>query len=120
MDRALTVAALLSIALVLMVIQSLRRAHIRVEYSMSWLLAGISIYVLSQWQGALQWLGELMGIRYPPAALAAIAMGAFLLVLFRFSMILSGLKDGNIALAQKVAILEFELRRLREQRAGLP
>jgi Sec-independent protein secretion pathway component TatC len=60
----------------------------------------------------------LFGIHYPPAALAAIAMGLFMLVLYRISMILSRLKDNNIALAQKVAILEYELRHLQESRGS--
>jgi hypothetical protein len=33
----------------------------------------------------------------------------FLLVLYRLSMMISSLKDANIALAQRLAILEFRL-----------
>jgi hypothetical protein len=33
----------------------------------------------------------------------------FLLVLFRLSVIISALKDANIALTQRIAILEFQL-----------
>jgi hypothetical protein len=33
----------------------------------------------------------------------------FLLVLYRLSMMISSLKDSNIALAQRLAILEFRL-----------
>ena len=40
MDRLLNVTTVLSIVLLLMVLISVRRAHIRVEYSVSWLLAG--------------------------------------------------------------------------------
>jgi len=115
MDRVLTVVAVLSLALMLMILQSLRRSHIRVEYSVSWLGAAILIYLLSQWRWALDRLCELLGIHYPPSALASVAMGVFLLVLYRISMIVSDLKDNNIALAQKVAILEYELRQMRRE-----
>lgn len=118
MERVLTVAAILSLALIVRVLHSLRREHIRVEYSVSWLVAGIAVCVLAQWDWALQFLSSLLGIHYPPAALASIAMGIFLLVLYRISMIVSDLKDNNIALAQKVAILEFELRQLRDTRGA--
>ena len=43
-------------------------------------------------------------------------IGVFLFVLYRISMIVSMLRDNNIALAQKVAILEFQLQGLRENR----
>ncbi len=111
--RALDVIALLSIALIARVLYSLRREHIRVEYSVSWLAASLLILVLSQWPGALWWLAGVLGVSTAPSALVGIAMGVFLLVLFRVSMIVSGLKDNNIALAQKVAILEYELHRMR-------
>ena len=39
MDRLLNVTTVLSILLLIMVLISVRRAHIRVEYSVSWLLA---------------------------------------------------------------------------------
>ena len=46
----------------------------------------------------------------------SITMCVFLLVLYRISMILSSLKDNNIALAQRVAILEYQINTLRESR----
>ena len=115
MERLLTASMLLSAALILSVLLSLRRAHIRVEYSVSWLAAGLVVLVLSRWQAALQWLGSVFGISYPPAVLMSIAMGLFLIVLYRISMIISALKDNNIALAQRVAILEFHLRSFHEK-----
>jgi hypothetical protein len=33
----------------------------------------------------------------------------FLVVFYRFSVVVSDLKDNNIALAQKVAILEYQI-----------
>ena len=39
MDRLLNVTTGLSVILLVMILVSVRRAHIRVEYSVSWLLA---------------------------------------------------------------------------------
>jgi hypothetical protein len=114
MERLMLVSTLLSIALIAMVLFSLRRAHIRVEYSVSWLAAGFTIFILSRWEGALVWLGNLMGAPNRPTALFGIALGVLLFVVYRISMIVSELKDNNIALAQKVAILEFRLRAVQE------
>ncbi|MBK5294159.1 MAG: DUF2304 domain-containing protein [Acidobacteriia bacterium] len=109
MDKLLNVTAALSIVLIVAVLFSLRRAHIRVEYSVSWLAAGLAVFVLTRWESALIFLAQASGITYPPAALLAITMAVFLIVLYRMSMIISTLKDNNIALAQKVAILEFRM-----------
>ncbi|MBM3811855.1 MAG: DUF2304 domain-containing protein [Acidimicrobiia bacterium] len=109
MERLLNVTSLLSIALIVSVLMSLRRAHIRVEYSVSWLAAGVLVLVLSRWEQALEVIAGWIGIRYPPAALLSMTIAIFLVVLYRMSMILSALKDNNIALAQRLAIVEFHL-----------
>lgn len=122
MDRLLNVVTLLSAALIVVVLASLRRAHIRVEYSVSWLAAGVCLLVLSRAEGVLVWLAGLLGIEDPPLALLFVSFSVFLLVFYRFSMIISELKDANIALAQRVAILQYELQALYEkgqaQKAG--
>jgi hypothetical protein len=114
MERLLNVTSLASLALIAYVLLSLRRAHIRVEYSVSWLAAGVAILILSRWESLLVFLAQVAGVTYPPAVLLGITMGVFLVVLYRMSMILSELKDNNIALAQKVAILEFQIRTVKQ------
>lgn len=115
MERLLTVSLVLSACLIVVILNSLRRSHIRVEYSLSWLAAAIVVLILSVWESALVKLGQLLGIDYPPAALASVTICVFMVVLYRLSMIVSELKDNNVALAQKVAALEFHLQRLEER-----
>ena len=55
---------------------------------------------------------------YPPLALLLIVGCVFLLIFYRFSIIISQLKDDNIALAQRVAILEYHIQSLKDQAAG--
>jgi len=116
MDRLLLVVTILSGALIVVVLASLRRAHIRVEYSVSWLSAAVAMLVLSQSEPLLNWLAALVGIEQPPLALVFIAFSIFLLVSYRYSMVLSELKDANIALAQRVAIMQYQLESLYEER----
>ena len=52
MDRLLNVLAVFSVAMILAVLASVRRAHIRVEYSVSWLLAALALLGLSRWPAA--------------------------------------------------------------------
>ena len=115
MDRLLNVITVWAGILILAVLVLVRRAHIRVEYSVSWLLAGVAVLALARWRGLLDWLAAAMGIGSPPQALLVLAGGVFLAVLFRISLIVSQLKDANIALAQRVAILEFRLESLDEK-----
>jgi hypothetical protein len=110
MDRLLDVMSLVSIVLIASVLTSLRRAHIRVEYSVSWLGAGVLLLVLSLFRSLLPQLASWLGISYPPVALLVVVAGVFLFVFYRFSVVISALKDSNIALAQRVAILEFQIR----------
>jgi hypothetical protein len=116
MERLLTVSLLLSLALIAVILYSLRREHIRVEYSVSWLAAAVVVAILSVWHSALVQIGQWIGISYPPAALASITIAGFLVVLYRLSMIVSGLKDNNVALAQKVAALEYHIHKIEEAR----
>ena len=109
MDRLLNVMTGFSILLIGMVLLSVRRAHIRVEYSVSWLAAALVLLALSRWRPLLDRIGAAMGINDAPLALLVVTGALFLLVLYRLSMMISSLKDANIALAQRLAILEFRL-----------
>ena len=100
MDRLLDVMAIFSLVLMALVLIPLRRAHIRVEYSVSWLTAAVTLLILSRSSVLLDWLSHQMGISYPPVALLLIASSVFLVVFYRFSIRISDLKDANIALAR--------------------
>ena len=110
MDRLLNVTTGLSVILLILVLVSVRRAHIRVEYSVTWLLAAIAMLVLSRARPLLDTVRNLAGLPDSPLTLFLLGAGVFLLMFFRFSVIISRLKDDNIALAQRVAILEYHLR----------
>lgn len=112
MDRLLNVTTALSIVLLIMVLISVRRAHIRVEYSVSWLLASAVMLILSRARPVLEFITSHTGIPDTPLTLFLIAGSVFLIMFFRFSIIISHLRDDNIALAQRVAILEFHIRSL--------
>ena len=111
MERLLDVLSLVSICLFLIVMRGLRRSRIRIEYSVSWLAAAILIFALSRSQGLLVRISALLGMNEPLVVLIFLIMLVFLGVFHRVSIVISHLKDMNITLTQRVAILEFELRR---------
>ena len=115
MDRLLNVMSILSLLLMAVVLFSVRRSHIRVEYSVSWLAAAIILLVLSRSPGALNWIAGQLGLTYPPLALMILVFCVFLVVTYRFSVVISDLKDGNIAMARRLAIVEYQLQNRNEK-----
>lgn len=120
MDRLLNILTVFSVLLIGLVLISVRRAHIRVEYSVSWLLSALVLLVLSRWRGLQTWLASTLGLSDGPLALLMVAGAVFLFVLYRLSLIISRLKDSNIALTQRLAILEFRLEALHVKNKTVP
>ncbi len=120
MHRLLGVVAVFSVALILTVLASVRRAHIRVEYSVSWLVAALALLGLSRSAGTLRWIADVLGIADPSLALLMVSGSIFIVVLFRLSLRISGLKDANIALTQRIAILEYRLETIDEKVKASP
>jgi hypothetical protein len=112
-NALLNVTTILSVVLILLILVSVRRAHIRVEYSVSWLLAAALMLGLSRARPFLDFLTRRFGIPDTPLTLFLIAGSVFLIMFFRFSVIISHLRDDNIALAQRVAILEYHIQSIR-------
>ena len=116
MERLLNVTTGLGVAVILLVLISVRRAHIRVEYSVTWLAAGILLVVMSRNDSMLAWLAKLMGVADPPLALLLLILLTFVGIFWIFSLRMSALRDTNIELVQRLAILELKLRALHEER----
>jgi hypothetical protein len=109
MERLLNAVTVLSIALMIAVLFSVRRSHIRVEYSVSWLAAAAILLALSRSQSLLNWISDRLGLTDPPLALVLLVSCIFVVVIYRLSVVISDLKDANIAIAQRLAIVEFQL-----------
>lgn len=116
MERLLDAVTILSIALMITVLFSVRRSHIRVEYSVSWLAASVFLLLLSRSHSLLNWISDRLGLSYPPLVLVLLVSCVFVMVIYRLSVVISDLKDANIAIAQRLAIVEFQLRNQNEKR----
>ena len=116
MDRLSLVLAIFSIAIIVAVLASVRREHIRVEYSVSWLTAALVMLSISGNPGFVQWLSEMLGLQQPQIAALVVLFGISVVVIYRLSLRVSALKDASIALAQRVAILEYQLKSGHEER----
>ena len=115
MERLLNILAVLSFVLLVIVLRSLRREHIRVEHSVSWLAASGALILLSRSDAFLRRISSWLGIQEPAISLIFLILIVFLGVFYRFSRVISELKDMNITLTQRLAILEYQLRRKNEE-----
>jgi hypothetical protein len=115
MERLLDTVTILSLVLMLTVLFSVRRSHIRVEYSVSWLAAAVILLLLSRSRLLLNWISDRLGLTYPPLALLLLVSCVFVAVIYRLSVVISDLKDANIAIAQRLAIVEFQLQNRNEK-----
>jgi hypothetical protein len=113
MEKLLWWTSVMSVVLIVMVLTALRRAHIRVEYSVTWLIACVALFALSRSKTLLGWIASALGLGFAPIVLMLVAGFIFLVMFFWTCMVISRLRDDNIALAQRVAILEYHLTRLK-------
>ena len=115
MDRIRWATVIFCALLLVQIVRSVRREHIRVEYSMAWFAAAVALLGLSLWEEGLAKLSEWLGVESAPIVLLLLAGLAFLFTFFRFSVEVSALKDHNIQVSQKVGMLEWEVRRQAEE-----
>jgi Ca2+/Na+ antiporter len=93
LTRITILSVLVSAALLLYILEMVRRRRLREEYSILWLAGGVII---------------LVGIYYPPSFLFLIGMLFILLILIHFSITISKLYQMNKKMAQEIAHLKQE------------
>ena len=107
-------AAIGSILLLVVVFELIRSRRLGERYALLWLLTAMVMLVLSLWRTGLNTIAGWFGVTsYPPAILGAIGALFILLVLLHYSTVISRLSDQNTILAQRLALLEQELRESR-------
>ncbi len=111
MERIRIATVVFCVLLLIQIIRAVRREHIRVEISMGWFAATVLLLALGLSDTALDWVSRLLGIQDPSFVLLLVAGLLFLFTFFRFSVEVSGLKDRNIVLAQKLGLIEWEVKR---------
>jgi len=110
--RVSIAAAVASVLLLVFVFELIRSRRLRERYALLWLLTGLVLLVLSLWRGGLNTIAGWVGIEtYPPAVLFAVASFFILAVLLHYSTVISKLSDQSTILAQRVALLEAEIKR---------
>src|SRR6516164_6544331 len=109
--RTSIVATAVSVLLLLVVFELIRSRRLRERYALLWLATGVVLVALSAWRGGLNTIARWFGVRsYPPAVLFAVGLLFVLAVLLHYSTVISRLSSQNVVLAQRLALLEQQLR----------
>lgn len=113
--RVKIVGIIISLSLLILIIELVRRRKLREEYSWLWLLTGSVILVLMIWVSLLKWITHLIGAIVPSSTVFFLGFLFLILISLHFSVVISKLTDRNKSLAQRYAILEMEFYELKKR-----
>ena len=119
-DRVQLVAIVVSIGLVIVVLELVRRRKLVEEYSILWILGALALLALSVWRDLLHAAAHRLGVAYPPSLLLLVLSAVVFVGLLSFSVILSRQRRQIERLTEEAAVLGAEIRELRPPVAGVP
>ena len=116
-DLVQIVSVAVSIALLLIVIELVRRRRLTEEYSFIWIVCGTALLVLSLWRNVLDVAAASLGVHYPPAVLLLVLTLFVFIVSLYFSVVVSRQRQQIEKLVEELALLDADLRALRADQA---
>ena len=97
-------------ALLLLVIDLVRRRKLTEEYSFIWLLCAAALLVLSLWRDILHVTARWLGVYYPPAVLLLVLIFFVFVASLYFSVVISGQRRQIEHLVEELALLDQRMR----------
>ena len=107
------VALIFGVGMLILIIDLVRRKRLREEYSWLWLMTGSVILLLALWFDLLKWITHLVGAVTPSSTIFLCAFLFLIFISLHFSVVISRLADRNKDLAQKIALLEMEVEKMK-------
>ena len=109
--RQEVMAILLSVGLMVVIFELVRRRKLKEEYSWLWMLTGVTIFILAIWHDLLLFITRFIGAALPASTI--LFFGVFFLILINlyFSVKLSKLSNQVKELVQKSAVLTEKVER---------
>jgi hypothetical protein len=107
-------ALVASIALLVFIVEMVRRRRLREEYAFLWIVIGGAILLLSAWFGLLEWLTHLIGAVVPVSTLFVFGILLLVVINIFFSIKISTLTTQVKNLAQRLAIVDHYVQELRQ------
>ncbi len=100
----------MAVALLIFIIETVRRRKLREEYAWLWVLIGVIILVLSLWQNLLRTITGLLGIELPINTVFFFGLMFVVFINLHFSVKISQLTNQVKRLTQELAIRKNEER----------
>lgn len=97
-----------SFALFFFILTLIKRRRLKEEYAILWLATSAFFFVLSLFKPMLEFLANLAGVHYAPAALLLMLILAITVILIHYSTVITKLSKQNKLLAQELALLRHE------------
>jgi hypothetical protein len=116
--RVQIVAIAVTILLFGLVLELVRRRRLVERYALLWMSAAFALLILAIWRDLLEIGSGALGIAVPANALFLVAFAVIFVLLLHFSVATSRLGDETKILAQEVARLDEQQRRLRASMNG--
>ena len=107
--------ALMGISLAVLILYLVRRDHLYLMLGLFWVTVAAAAALLGAWPGMIDRLAVLFRISYPPALLLLFVCIVLLLKALHVDMVNTRVERDMRRLNQRLAILEAEIRRLRDQ-----
>lgn len=112
--NAVLTTALIGIAMAGAILYLVRRDHLHGSYALWWLAVAAAALLLGIFPQAIDWLGRVTGIAYPPILPIIIGLGMILLRMLKMDIDRSRSERQLRRLTQKLGIIEQELAQSRE------
>lgn len=111
MTRIRFIMGAVSVFVLLITFESIRRTHLQERYALLWVVTGLVILTSVLFPRAVSLFRAVTGMDYV-SAIVAVAFTFLVLVAFNFSIAMSAMEDDRSKLAQRIAILEARLKKL--------
>ena len=119
-DRLTAFIFSMALALLLLVLELVRRRLLAERYSLLWLAMALAVLLLAAARPLVDRLAALVGISYPPSALFVAGFGAVLVLMLYLSAVITKLSRQNRIAAQRIGLLDSRLRELERPRTQQP
>jgi len=114
-DRIGLLGAAISVLLLIVVLELVRRRRLTEEYSIVWILASLALLGLSFSRPLISMAAQWLGVYYPPAVLLLALLTLVFAALLYFTVVASRQRTQIERLVEEVSILAAEVRDLQKK-----
>jgi hypothetical protein len=114
------VAVAVSAALLVLIVELVRRRRLTEEYSFIWIVCAAALLGLSVWRNVLELAAAALGVHYPPAVLLLVLTLFVVIVSLYFSVAVSRHQKQIESLVEEMALLDAEVRAMQVSVRSVP